>query len=270
MLAAALFLTAVRPAQAQIAIDPISWGLAPGTTFQLVFVTFGTTDATSTNIADYDAFVNSQYVNQITYNGSPLSWQAIGLTQGSSPVSDNSRYSSTANAHVIYNLNGQQVSTTTNGSAFWQTNGYNQHVNPINYTVTSGGSLSASAYTYAWTGFDWDGSAPSSNAYDSNGNPQGVVSSALGLSVDYFRQTYDEQFNPVYVAATLSAAFGRIPAVANGWAAIGDDQPLSTLRPIYAISSVITVAAIPEPSTYAVAAGLLALAAAAWRRRRRR
>jgi hypothetical protein len=75
-------------------------------------------------------------------------------------------------------------------------------------------------------------------------------------------------FNPQYVPATLNAAFGRIPAIANGWAHLGDDEANSTLRSMYAISSVITVSAIPEPSTYAALAGLIALIAVAWHRRR--
>ena len=61
-------------------------------------------------------FVNSQNLNQITYNGAALSWQAIGLTPGSNPVSDTSRYSSQANATLIYNLNGEQVSNTSAGN----------------------------------------------------------------------------------------------------------------------------------------------------------
>lgn len=59
-------LCATQPLSAAIAIAPISWGLAPGTTFRFVMVTFGTTNATSSSIASNDAFVNTQNVNPIT------------------------------------------------------------------------------------------------------------------------------------------------------------------------------------------------------------
>src|SRR5208337_1543105 len=53
--------------------------LSPGESFRFVFVTDGTTNATSTNIADYNNFVNTQ-ADGATYNGSVVSWVAIAST----------------------------------------------------------------------------------------------------------------------------------------------------------------------------------------------
>lgn len=251
-----------HPLFAAIAIDPLSWGLAPGTTFRLVLVTFGTTAATSTNIATYDTFVNTQNVDQITYNGSTLSWQALGLTTSSSPISDSSRYSSQANSTLVYNLNGQAVSNTTAGTQFWRTTGSSTHLAPINYTINSSGNLALSSASNAWTGFDYNGLLQTTRNYNTSGTQIGTVTAALGQSTAYRTSTG--------IASTLYPAYGRIAASANGWASIGSNSALSTQYPMYAMSSLITVtaAAVPEPSSYAVIAGLLALATTTLRRPR--
>ena len=54
-------------------------GLNPGDQFRFGFVTDGSRDATSTNIADYDSFVNAE-AGGATYNGVPVNWLAIVST----------------------------------------------------------------------------------------------------------------------------------------------------------------------------------------------
>jgi hypothetical protein len=54
-------------------------GLSPGESFRFVFLTDGTTNANSPNIADYNSFVNAQS-GGATYNGSVVSWVAIAST----------------------------------------------------------------------------------------------------------------------------------------------------------------------------------------------
>src|SRR4051812_38888348 len=54
-------------------------GLNPGDQFRFVFVTDGIRDATSTNIADYDSFVNAE-AGGATYDGAVVNWLAIGST----------------------------------------------------------------------------------------------------------------------------------------------------------------------------------------------
>ena len=54
-------------------------GLAPGAQFRFLFLTSGTRAATSTDIADYNTFVNGQ-ASGATYEGSVVSWKAVGST----------------------------------------------------------------------------------------------------------------------------------------------------------------------------------------------
>jgi hypothetical protein len=86
-------------------------GLTPGQQFRFVFVTDGTTAATSTNITDYNNFVSTQ-AGGATYNGSVVSWFAIAST---SAVSAPSNIGSTSTP--LYLADGTQVATsaTTSG-----------------------------------------------------------------------------------------------------------------------------------------------------------
>jgi len=254
-----------RTGHAAVVINPTSWGLSPGDTFRLVVVTAGGTTATSPLIAAYDSFVNSQGLSGITYSGSSLSWQAIGMTPSSNPVSDNSRYSSLANTTRVFNLNGVQVSSTTNGTAFWKTSGFNQHLAAIDWTINGSGNLAqVGGFQNVWTGYDIDGAKATQTNYDSQGFPQGSVDAVLGQTANYNGWDF---INRQQVPSTLYPLVGRTGASANGWSA-ADNLPLATNLPLYAISDVITVTAVPEPSGLAVVAVGLAAAAGITARRR--
>ena len=56
-------------------------GLSPGKHFRFAIVTDGGTTATSSNIADYNSFVNTQ-AGGATYNSSVVTWFAIASTAG--------------------------------------------------------------------------------------------------------------------------------------------------------------------------------------------
>ena len=266
-LAAIALVLFVSDAHAEIVISPLSWGLNPGDTFRLVVVTAGSTTGTSTSISAYDTFVNSQGLSGITVNGASLTWQAIGLTPSSDPLTDTSRFSSQANASRTYNLNGALVSNTTNGTAFWKTSVYNQHLAAIDWTINgSGNAAQVNGFQAVWTGFDFDGTVASATDYDGSGFPVGQVTAALGQSVNY--NDYDFATNQ-QVPKTLYPLLGRAGALANGWAAFDNLDP-TTSRPLYAMSELITVAAVPEPSTYAMALAGLACGGYLVRRRRKR
>jgi hypothetical protein len=81
-------------------------GLAPGSTYFLAFVTRGTHDATSTNIADYDAFVTAEANLDSDLLGLSTTWKAIGTTE-TDPVK----------THIgvigpLYSLFGEEVATS--------------------------------------------------------------------------------------------------------------------------------------------------------------
>jgi hypothetical protein len=88
-------------------------GLNPGDHFRFVFVTDGTRDATSTNIADYDNFVNAQAIGA-TYNGMVVNWLAIGSTESGDAID----HVGQANAPV-YLSDGTPVTTTTTPAGLW-------------------------------------------------------------------------------------------------------------------------------------------------------
>jgi len=269
--AALLAATSLAPRlDAAVVINPLAWGLNPGDTFRLVVITAGGTTATSTSIATYDDFVNTQGLSGITYNGASLSWQAIGLTPGSSPLTDSSRYSSTANSTRIYNLNGLAVSNTNAGSLFWRTSPGNTHLNPINWTINGSGNLEqVGDSTRVWTGFDYNGEIRSERNYNSSGSLIGTVTAALGQSAAY--NSYNSSTRQL-TAKTLYPSVGRAVATANGWASVFDAPSLSTSYAMYAMSELITVTAaagVPEPGTRALSALLAGtLGVGFWYRRR--
>ena len=57
-------------------------GLSPGDRYHLAFLTAGSTDATSSNIADYNAFVQGEAAQNPSLTGTDdgVSWYAIGST----------------------------------------------------------------------------------------------------------------------------------------------------------------------------------------------
>jgi hypothetical protein len=74
-----LFLMAgLQLAQASIIPSGASLGLSPGDKYHILFVTSGTATATSTNIADYDAFV--QTAADTAGIGGSINWVALAST----------------------------------------------------------------------------------------------------------------------------------------------------------------------------------------------
>lgn len=255
----ALFTISSPAARAAVAIDPTSWGLSPGDKFRVIAVTYGTTAATSTNIGTYDTFVNTQGLDGVTYAGSPFTWQAVGQTPTSFAKTDTSRYSSQANATKIYNLSGQLVSDGN----FWDF-----HNNAIDWAIDPSGNLyQFGGSTWVYTGFDYNGAPAETTDYYG-----GTVTSYLGQTATYTATDY-ETFEPI-PGQTWGIAYGRTGASFNGWAWIGEETSPSTAYNMYAMSSEITVQAVPEPSTwalcavgFAVVSSSFALRRGAWKRR---
>lgn len=92
-------------------------GLNPGDTFRFLFVTQGKTIATSSDIADYDTFVNGQ-AGGATYGGTTVTWKAIGST-GS--VNARDHVGGFGSSVPIYLPNGTRIANdlTTGTGGLW-------------------------------------------------------------------------------------------------------------------------------------------------------
>jgi hypothetical protein len=114
-------------------------GLNPGNHFRFVFVTDGIRDGTSTNIADYDSFVNGQ-ADGAVYNGAAINWLAIGSTDSVDAID----HVGQANAPV-YLSDGTHVSSSTTTAGLWS--GAIQ--NPINLDLAGN---PVDPLFFVWTG----------------------------------------------------------------------------------------------------------------------
>ncbi len=209
-------------------------GLNPGDHFRFIFVTTGTTNATSADISTYDAFVNSD-AGGATYNGSVVTWQAIGST---SSVNAIDHIGVTGNP--VYNPSGTMVVATDSTSGLWSGNPLltppDQYLN----------GAQKPELDEVWTG---------------TGN-EGTVFRPLGNTtiVDGVSSHYANNGNP-----------DAVPPSPLNWIT-GNVNSLGALHHLYGISQELTVPAsvVPEPSTVMLAGlgGLVGLAFSTYRRRR--
>lgn len=130
------------PAQAGIDLTTPA-GLAPGDQFRFVFVTDGTTTATSTDISTYDNFAQTQ-ADGATYDGVTVSWLAIGSTTAVNAI-DHIGQTETP----VYLVDGTMVTPNTTTTGLWS----GTLDSPIDEDI-SGQTLLT---TTVWTGTNYDG-----------------------------------------------------------------------------------------------------------------
>lgn len=115
-------------------------GLSPGQTFRFVFATAAFTDATNTDIAYYNAFVNTD-ANGATYNGSVVAWKAIASTQ-----TQNAFTNVGAASAPVYLTSGARVANDTTLTGLWS----GSLLHAINWTISG---------PYTYVGLVWTGTA---------------------------------------------------------------------------------------------------------------
>ena len=138
-------------------------GLNPGDHFRFVFVTDGIRDATSTNIADYDSFVNTQ-AGGATYDGVVVNWLAIGSTDSVNAI-DHVGQASTP----VYLSDGTLVTTSTTAAGLWS----GALVHEIN--------LDLAANIVPPVNFVWTGTNPTGTGF---GGPLGSATPQVGANTD--------------------------------------------------------------------------------------
>jgi hypothetical protein len=103
-------------------------GLSPGESFRFVFITDGTTVATSSSIATYNSFVNAQ-AGGATYAGSVVNWATIGSTSSVSALSNVGQ-----TATPVYLADGILITTSTTSTGLWS----GSLLNPIDEDLSGG------------------------------------------------------------------------------------------------------------------------------------
>jgi PEP-CTERM motif len=185
-------------------------GLKPGDQFRLMFITSSTTQATSSSIAYYDAFVtNAATAAGLTsIDGQTVTWQAVAST----PTVDanNTDRLPTTSKVPIYRLDGVEIASS--GANLWAAAGYLLAAPDINEM----GNIQSS---YVWTGTNFNGFG----------------------SADYQLGTQQ--------SAPLDSEIGFSADIDNTWTQLGPTYQVNAYS-VYAVSSIITVSSpVPEPST---------------------
>jgi hypothetical protein len=208
-------------------------GLNPGDKFRIVFVTDGTTLATSTSISTYNTFVANDAKTQagggqVLYDGTPLSFSVIGSTSTTSAITNIGE-----TGDRVYLANGTEVATSDDSNGWWKNA-------PTRLTHEIDQDLLGTTTTQLHINTGTTGSGTT------------FVSFALG----------DTQF--VQQGFTTHTDIGWIDANT------GETQIAAT--PMFGISQELTVplaASVPEPSTLWIA-GVGMLAGIAYGRSRKR
>lgn len=137
---------------AQVEGGPITTpaGLSPGDEFRVVFVTDGTTTATSANIADYNTFVNAQAAGA-TYNGQLVTWDAIGSTESTSAITNVGQTDT-----PVYLSDGTLVTSNTGATGLWS--------GSLSHSIDEDLSGSTTLQAFVWTGTESNGNHDPGNS----------------------------------------------------------------------------------------------------------
>lgn len=143
-----LFIGGTAPASPLTLSTP--GGLSNGDTFRFLFVTGATTQATSSDIATYDAFVQGEAAGA-TYNGVTVTWKAIGST---ATVDARDNVGGFGTSVRVYLPGGTLVANdlTTNAGGLWSAALFTAPNQLIDGTTSTGNT---------WTGSDPFGVASS-------------------------------------------------------------------------------------------------------------
>jgi PEP-CTERM motif len=150
------------PAKAGIILQTPA-GLNPGDQFRFVFVTDGIRDATSTDIGDYDSFVNVD-AGGATYEGAVVNWLAIASTDSVDAIDHVGQATA-----PVYLSEGTLVTTTTTSTGLWS----GALVHEINLDLAAN---AVPPFSFVWTGTNPNGTG--------FGGPLGTSRPQVGSTTD--------------------------------------------------------------------------------------
>ena len=147
----------------------VAWDVGDG--YRLAFVSSGTRDATSTDIADYNAFVQATAASSSVFgNLGSVTWNALGST-AAIDARDNTGTNPAAAGFGIFMLNGERIAN--NNVDFWDNSIDTQLDRTENGTLRPNDTPIWTNWTGVWTGTASNGTA---NA------PLGAGTVRLGLA----------------------------------------------------------------------------------------
>jgi hypothetical protein len=230
--AVALVIVGLTPLAASAGPIRVPTGLNPGDQYRLAFMSAGTDRATSSNISTYDVQLQLNADGYAALAG--ITWQVIGSTTAVSARDHTGTASANGPGVPIYLLNDTRLAD--NYADLWD----GSILRPLN--VTEDGTILPFAFeSNVWTGTAADGSQFTGYELgntNTHGSPN--AGSAFGTSL---------QSNNTWIFASVTGH------------TIGSCTPIC-LRNLhtYALSSVLSVPPVPEPSTHALLTlGLAAL-----------
>jgi hypothetical protein len=180
---------------------PIPAGFVQGDTFQLVFVTSNTTTATSTNMSDYNSFVNIDANTALgsLVAGLGINWSCLCSTGAVNVLSNIVNTSpGTLNFEGIYDLAANEIAdgTETSGSGLYS----GSILNPIDL-AESGTVISQ----FVWTGTDDDGTSDPTFPLGTLAPAQAIIGFSLNTPYDWTDafHTNESQALPTYAISQL-------------------------------------------------------------------
>ncbi len=180
-------------------------GLSAGDNYHVIFVSSTARDATSSDIADYDAFVGALADAAGIGASVGVSWLALGSTATVDAI-DHLATVFTDLSAPIYNQHGELVAT--NYADLWD----GSLVSAVRYTET-GNTLALNA---VWTGTDSSGQVIPT--FPLGGNPGGAgygsATSSSSLWLQTFRRGIPIQYNLYGVSSQLTVSAVPVPAAA--------------------------------------------------------
>lgn len=191
-------------------------GLAPGSSYRLMFITSDGTAATSTSIADYNSFAAAEAaLNTLLPT---TTWTAIGSTTGTSAIANTDGGSTTGAAYTsdpIFMVNGSEVTTSLEqffaSAAFFTANSPNSLIiNPL--TLDENGATTGNSYI--WTGSNTDGTTDSGAELGST-TPDTWVFNSDGSPADNGSWGNNDPFQMIALSAPIEVAT-PVPEPASG------------------------------------------------------